>query len=68
MPWNFLACVNTSWDSLHTLALPSCHALIDSLNFFATWEPNQVIEKIMLCLAQSIPLSETASSIPLSQS
>ena len=68
MPWNSLACANTSLDSLHTLALPSCHALIDSLTFFVTWEPNQVIEKIVLCLAQSLPLSKIDLSIPLSQS
>ena len=68
MPWNFLACVITSQDSFHTLELPICHALIDNLTFFATLEPNQVIEIIALCLAQRLPLSETASSIPLSQS
>ena len=67
IPWNSLACANTSLDSLNILALPSCHALIDSLIFFVTWEPNQVIEKIVLCLAQSLPLFETAFSIPLSQ-
>lgn len=53
---------------MHTLALPSFHAFIDNLTFFMTWEPNQVIEKIVLCLDQSLPLSLTAFSILLSQS
>ena len=55
IPWN-------------TLELPRFHALIDSLTFFVTWEPNQVIEKIVLCLDQSLPLSQTDFSILLSQS
>jgi len=49
----------------HTLALPNCHALINSFTIFATWEPNQVIDKTMLCATQSLPLSKTALTNPL---
>jgi len=65
MPWIYLVCVSTSWHCLHTLTLPIFQALINSLTCFVSWQPNQVIEKKVLCLAQSLPLSETTFSIPL---
>lgn len=65
IPWNFIACVINSWHSLHTLELLSFHSLINSLTFLVTLEPNQVIEKIVLSLDKSLPLSKIAFSIPL---
>ena len=64
LPYVSMALPNTP---SHTLELPSYHALLDSLTFFATWKPNQVIEKTMLCPTQSLPFLETALSSSLLQ-
>lgn len=57
-PWIKYLWYSLWLKSRHTLALPNCHGLIDSFTIFATWEPNQVIGKKVLCPTQSLLLSE----------